>query len=106
MRIDEDLGRVTEQDRRAVVAAYAEEPERDDAVSFIVECWQTLDSERPIVPFGMGGSYRGAIPWGAVRDWAQDAGLHGDEVRLLAQVIRRLDADRSERISNDLATKG
>lgn len=75
-------------------------------MSFVIECWQTLDSERPIVPFGMGNSYRGAIPWLAIRAWAQDTGCSEDEVRTLAQVIRTLDADRTERIHNDLATKG
>ena len=75
-------------------------------MSLVLECWQTLASDRPVVPFGMGGSYRGEIPWRSVADWCDRAGLDEEDLRLVAAVIRTLDADRTERIHNELAAKG
>ena len=75
-------------------------------MSLVIECWQTLASDRPVVPFGMGGSYRGEIPHREIRDWCRDLGLDEEDLRLVAAVIRSLDADRTERIHNELASKG
>lgn len=74
-------------------------------MSLVIECWQTLASDRPVVPFGMGGSYRGEIPHRSIRDWCRDHELDDEDLRLVAAVIRTLDADRTERIHNELTSK-
>ena len=75
-------------------------------MSLVIECWQTLASSRPVVPYGMGGSYRGEIPFPAIDAWARRMGLDDEHTLLVVDVIGKLDADRTERIYNELATKG
>lgn len=87
-------------------AAKAEEPERDAAMSLVIECYQTLASMRPTVPFGLGGSYRGETPWGSMADWCDRHDLDADDLDLIAAVIRQLDGDRIERAINNLTSQG
>lgn len=85
------------------------EPERDEAMSLIVECWNRLDSDRPreLVPVGMGfATIRGPIPSLAIDAWCRRNRLDDVHARLVDDVIQQLDTERSERLSNELATKG
>lgn len=74
-------------------------------MSLVIECWQTCSSDRPVVPFGLGGSFRGEIPYSSIRAFAHDAGLDAEDLLTIAQVIRKMDADRIEDIRSQL-TKG
>ena len=98
-RINADQGDAPPSALPEVVAS---EPERDAAMSLVIECWQTCSSDRPVVPFGMGGSFRGEIPYASIRAFAADAGIEGDDLLTLAQVIRKLDAERTEDLHNRL----
>jgi hypothetical protein len=105
-RIEEDRGGTPPT---ALPEARASEPERDAAMSLVIECWQTCDADRPreLVPVKLGfATMRGEIPYASIRAWAQDAGIDGEDVLLVAQVIRSLDVDRTERILSQLTSQG
>ncbi len=74
-------------------------------MSLVIECWQTLDADRPQRQAGL-ASYPGAIQYTAIDVWARRWGLDDEHMQLVADVIRILDADRTERIHNELTTKG
>lgn len=74
-------------------------------MSIIIDCWQRLGSDRPVVPVGMGGSYRGEIPSMAVEAWCRRNGLDAELAAIVDDVIRYLDGERSEDIRNKLATR-
>jgi hypothetical protein len=89
--------------------ARAEEPERDAAMSLVIECWQMLASDRPreLVPVNLGfASIRGEIPFSSIDAWAKRLDLSDEELLLVAQVVRQLDSDRTERVLSQLATQG
>jgi hypothetical protein len=75
----------------------ASEPERDFAAARCCEAWYDLTTERPVHPYGMGGSVVGAIPWRAMVAWCEFHELDRDSARTLVSVLRHLDVERSER---------
>ncbi len=89
------------------------QPEIDPRMSLCVEAWDLLESSRPLgltpmpvpkaapilVPF------RGAIPFPAIRSFAELKGLGQTATLLLVDVIARLDHDRARREAEDIRRK-
>jgi hypothetical protein len=69
-----------------------EPPEFPAGAGWIWTAWQELDSERPIVPVGMGGGVPGRIPWRAADQWARRHGVAGFEFDFLIRALSAMDA--------------
>lgn len=65
-------------------------------MSWVLEAWADLDSERPL---GFAGA--GPIRWGAIRDWCCFWRVDWELTVLLLDVIRYLDVQRSERLASE-----
>ena len=79
------------------VRILAERPPVDAAMQLVLDAWRDLDSCRPLSE-----RYSGSIPYTALLAWAEVEGLDYDEFTMLKDVIRRLDADRFDRIVHRL----
>lgn len=75
------------------------EPPLGDAGAVCVAAWNELDSSRQMtaMTLGLAGStlIKGDIEWSKVKEWCTYEGLGRDETRVVASVLRRLDADRA-----------
>lgn len=75
-----------------------ESPTLDDAMGLCIECWQALESCRPL---GFGDV--GPIPYTAILAWAEFQQLDRELTTMLIDVIHHLDVKRSERIASERA---
>lgn len=64
----------------------------DPAYSWLWRAWSRLSEERPWFGGGMGPAAPGAIPWRALREWAEEYRLTVEEFDLLDEVVMVLDA--------------
>jgi hypothetical protein len=75
-------------------------PQLEEVDEIVLECWCTLDSCRPL-----GTMAAGPIPWTAIVQWAAIEDLDVERTRIVARVIRHLDAKRAERLTSELSLK-
>lgn len=81
--------------------------------SLVLSAWQALDSCRMLgvrpMPVQKGRPimvpYAGPIPWTAIEQYGRFRGLGREAIALLAEVIARLDFERSEREASELRSK-
>lgn len=102
-------GKATNKER----ALLDSQPALDPRMSLCIEAWDLLDSARPhgLTPMPVPKAapilvpYRGAIPFPAVRSFAELKGMGATATLLLADVIARLDHDRACKEAEDLRRK-
>lgn len=73
-------------------AVLSQQPQRDEAINFVLSAWSDLDTCRPI---GFGGE--GRIGWDKCDRWCERKGLDADAADVLWRVIQRLDIEEMER---------
>lgn len=84
-----------ESDKERAITRSA--PALDRASSVVLACWRALETERYLTDM-----VSGPIPWRAIMRWCRVQRLRRDRALVVAEAIRLLDVERSERISSEL----
>lgn len=78
----------------------AARPACDGPMDLAIDCWHSLEGDRPL---GVGAV--GMIPFSAIDTWARRRRVDGPMFDVLEAVIRRLDGERMEREASERALR-